>query len=148
MKIQHITICGTTIVRDTADITPETAAYFSPIRLKPDELWPKKTSILNSGIKCRILYCEGFAVFLMQVGQIPITYSVVCFGKCREDCLQLIDSLFAKNYPHKIPDDTEFLYSIVLDAAMFHLEKLQMAGKLEFYIWHTLRKKMKRKRSS
>lgn len=145
MKIQHITTNNVTIVCDAADVTPEMATYFKSIRLKSGEVWPKKTGILNSQMKCRILHCEGFAVFLMQVGWIPITCSIACFGEHREDCLQLIDSIAGKSYLYDIPDDGEFLFSIVLGTAIFHMEQLRLAGELEFYIWYTLRKKMKRR---
>lgn len=140
MKVEHITLGGNSLIRDTADITPETVKYFRAAKLSYNSgglYFPEvQTSV-------KITATDEGAAFDMLYKGAPIVTNFCCFSAGQKPGIIELVSGLADSYPlyrgmkPKPPAMDVFLYSIVL-LPFAPPEWMSVAGEIELYIFDQL----------
>lgn len=141
MKIEHLTLGGTPVVRDTTGILPTTAAYFrflselGPGRhlnlALPDTPFSLNVSIADDGTMFDL--CKGGDIALLNV---------CCFSHRHGPVLMdMIRGLVGK-IPYlpspPAPRLAMWLYTIPINPFALSPAELSLVGEIELYIYHAL----------
>jgi hypothetical protein len=141
MKIEHITLGGNAVIRDTAEILPQTKKYFAPVG------WEYKSQILNlPGLPfaIKITATDEGVIFDIQKAGEPVVMNVCGFDgdKSTLKHVSAVADLFEKHIPGfgKViePVTPNWLYSIVVNPLTISSGDMMIAGEVELYIFEQL----------
>jgi len=138
-KAEHITFMGSSVVRDSNDIYPETVEFF-----KPFQAGSMNEKIDRSPFTCRVTVDKGMAIFdLSMKGNIFCT-TVCCFKKADKEPAMLyvknLSSIYEKNIVVRQPSSDCFLYTVVINPFICSPDEAQIAGEIEFYVYDAIRR--------
>jgi len=144
MKVEHLTIGGNAIIRDTNDILPTTKAALDSISLSYDS----KFLILPSlPFKIKISAAENGAVFDLMKGDQIATTNLCCFGENDSDYILSLVSMIADEFNKaktgwkiivKEPVTPQWLYTILINPFILSHTDIMLAGEVELYIFERL----------
>lgn len=146
MKVEHITFGGSTSVRDTKDIYPETREFFKP--LQSGNVTHK---IDNTPFTCKITVDKGIAIFDLLVKDSILCTNICCFAKEDKEAALL----YAKDITSKIdkkllltnPKEDCFIVTVVINP-LVALFDLATAGEIELYIYDAIYEGLQKRSSS
>ncbi len=149
MKIEHITLGGNSVIRDTADILSITKRYFSAIDIAYES---RLYTIPKLPFKIKITAAEEGAMFDIQVEDFPAIVNVCCFEERNSDMMmqhinQMAD-MFIKFMPGlkmKNPSGENWIYSVIVNPMALTPLDMVTAGEVELYIYERLYQAWKRK---
>lgn len=140
MKVQHLTLGGNSVIRDTADILPSTQKHF---RLISIEYKTQTVSIPDFPFRIKITAtAEGVAFDLMR-GGLPAVMNMCCFERENRDVILDLVRGFAEQFPVYneskviVPLKKHWLYSIIVNPYI-PAELMPLAGETELYIYNEL----------
>ena len=139
MKVQHLTVLGSSSVRDTADILPETIRHFQRFETGKSIT----TKIPKTPFECKVTVQQGIAIFNLSVDNRLISVSVCCFdGKDTEAGMLYVKDLVRGNPMYKTavirqPETPQWLFSIMIDF-LGGIAYASLAGEIELYIYHAI----------
>ena len=146
MRVEHLTSFSNDIaLRDTSIIEPATYQLLRPCIVKGRNVAIPRTSFeLKTTFVPEV---QAAAFDMIHQGQIFVT-NYCCFGpRGRAEALGQVAELLkvtqvlrAANGEPVEPKTDQFLYSIVLPAAITAPMLLMTAGEIEFYIYDTIRR--------
>ena len=138
-KAEHLTFMGSSVVRDSNDIYPETVEYF-----KPFQAGSVTGKIDRSPFTCKVTVDKGMAIFDLSVNGNIFCTTVCCFEKADKEPAMLyvkdLASIFGKHQILSQPKLDCFLYSIVVNPFACSPAYSQIAGEIEFYIYDAIRR--------
>ena len=142
MQVEHITLGGNSVIRDTTDILPTTHRKLDAIRLNYES---RMITISALPFKLKITAIEEGAAFDVMKGEDLAVTNFCCFEeKYRDAVLSNIESL-ADMY-NKIgikmkviePVTPQWLYSAVINPFALSPDLMMIAGEVELYIFEQL----------
>ncbi len=142
MQVEHITLGGNSVIRDTTDILPTTHRKLDAIRLNYES---RMITISALPFKLKITAIEEGAAFDVMKGEDLAVTNFCCFEeKYRDAVLSNIQSL-ADMY-NKIgikmkviePVTPQWLYSAVINPFALSPDLMMIAGEVELYIFEQL----------
>ena len=148
MKVEHLTVGGNSVIRDTADILPTTVAYFKASPRIPRI--GRYSYTIPVGLTISLTNTEHAFVFDISehntwIGQhTPLTISVCSRGPAGvEEALNLVENIVAKNPVWKTlavrkPELSRFIYTVVLLPTT--PSTMALCGEIELYIYNEILK--------
>lgn len=145
MKAEHLTILGSSVTRDTAEIMLHTIAHFKHL-----EVHPKLATIDKTPFSVKTTVADGLAIFNIMKGTDIVTVTVCCFdGNDTESAMLYVRDLVRGNPLYKnavIRQPTEPLWFFSIPVNIFALpQDMILAAEIEFYIWNAIRLGLKNK---
>ena len=142
MKVEHLTLPGLSVIRDTDEILPKAVLLFEPF-----QAGSLIAPIENYNFICRISLENGVAVFNLENKEESIFYQCVCcFGKEeQEPALKLLQNLFKDNpayagQPFRQPSEPAWMYTQIIDTSRLNLDDKVVAMELMFYLYDAIRR--------
>jgi len=139
MKAEHLTFMGSSVVRDTNDIYPETVEHF-----KKFQQGSVTAKIDRTPFTCKVTVDSNIAIFDLQIDENIFCTTVCCFEKADVEPAMLyvkdLTSLYGKTALARQPDLHCFLYTIVVNPFICSLADATLAGEIEFYIYDAIRR--------
>jgi hypothetical protein len=133
MKIEHITLGGNAVIRDTDSISDAVKNKLSGITGKTQKLW-----IPDIPFGIVITVNEEGAIFNLQKGEVPFTVNVCCFEeKYKSTMLANVDQLNFFKFDTIDPVTPNWLYTCIFMPILDPYEA-SLAGEIELYIYHQL----------
>ncbi len=139
MKIQHITLKGSDVARDTVDILPETIEFFKEFQIKQGS---KIIPVAKTKFHVKVTVTTEGAMFdIMKDG--PIAYTNACsFSKNHPDtifdlCKQL-GATIAPTQIIKYPANNLFIYTFPVNPMVLNINENIIAGEIALYIYYSL----------
>jgi len=141
MKIDHITIQGNSVIRDSLDINLKTLDFFKRFQVKNGV---HEFQIPHTDFKIKITVDEGIALFDIKKGD-SIAYTNICClnPESREYAKYLVLSLL-KKMPQinqqiiKEPTVDYFFYTIPVNPFCISPSEHVLSGEIELYIYYSL----------
>ena len=137
MKVQHLTLGGNSVTRDTAEIAPVTRQYFRAAKVAYTST---QIHLPDVPTTVKITATEEGAAFDLYYQGAPITTNLCCFSAAQKpEILSLLRNL-AKGLPYgapKTPAADVFLYSVIL-LPFAPPAWLATAGEIELYLFEQL----------
>lgn len=140
MKVEHLTITGSSLIRDTVDILPRTMAHFAHL-----EKHPKLSKIGQTPFDVKMTVQDGIAIFdIMKNGQI-LFVNVCCFdAKDKEPAMLYLKDMvrgnpFFKTAIIREPKEHLWLFTIPINVLAMTQDDAALAGEIEFYIYNAIR---------
>lgn len=146
MNIEHLTLGGTSVIRDTGKITEVNRTFFNPIRLG----YENKNLILSGlPFNIDITATKEGATFGLKTHDKPMVINVCCFDKEYSNVmLEMVKYINGKLLFNAFeivkPAVSQWLYSALLNP-LAGKEDLMIAGEVELYIYDQLCKAKKDK---
>lgn len=142
MQVEHITLGGNSVIRDTAGILPTTRGKLDAIRLSYES---KVISIQALPFKLKITATEEGAAFdVMKDKNLAVT-NFCCFEAGYSDVVlsnihSLADMYNKIGFKMKViePVTPQWLYSAVINPFALSPELMMIAGEVELYIFEQL----------
>ncbi len=142
MKVEHLTLGGNSLVRDTADILKTTR---DALKILSFDYRSQTVVIPNLPFRVKITATDEGAMFdIMSNVQIAIT-NVCCFDVAHSKMLlDLIDDMADKMFKFGhftevvIPSEKKWLYSIIVNPLALPAWAIPIAGEVELYIYNEL----------
>lgn len=136
MKIQHLTLGGNSMIRDTADILPETRKDLKILSLDYES---QTVSIPKFPFRVKITAAEQGATFDLNRGEDLITTNICCFGGHDEMLMDMVGDLAEKFRMKPVqPSESLWLYTILINPFGLDSDLLMTAGEVELYIYNEL----------
>lgn len=137
MKIEHITLGGNSVTRDTAEIEPVTRQYFRAAHIAYTSTM---LDLPDVPAKVKITATDQGAAFDLLYQGAPIVTNLCCFSaEQKEEILALLHNM-AKGLPFgapRAPQADVFLYSVIL-LPFAPPDWLHTAGEIELYLFEQL----------
>lgn len=145
MKAEHLTILGSSAIRDTAEIMLHTIVHFKHL-----EAHPNLAKIDKTPFAVKTTVADGLAIFNIMKGTDIVSVTVCCFdGKDTESAMLYVKDLVRGNPIYKnavIRQPTEPLWFFSIPVNIFASpQDMILAGEIEFYIWNAIRLGLKNK---
>lgn len=137
VKVEHITLGGNSVIRETDDILPTTKRYFSKVKIAYQS-GVFHLSEANTTVKITATP-EGAAFDMMLGGDIIVT-NFCCFSASQSDAVMELVSKVADILPFggpKKPAMSIFLYSAIINP-FAPPEWVRQAGEIELYVFERL----------
>lgn len=150
MKVEHLTLGGNSMIRDTADILDTTRRHFGAIDINYES---NVYIIPKLPFRVKVTAAKEGAIFDMQNRNGDIfSMNVCCFSKENKDLLfvhvsGLADGIgaFITQYKNpKKPKMAQWLYSAVINPMAVSPGDARIAGEVELYIYERLYQAWKR----
>jgi hypothetical protein len=142
MKIEHITLGGNSVIRNTADILPTTRRRFDVIRISYES---KVVSIPVLPLKLKITATEEGAAFDVMKGEDLAITNFCCFEEKYSDIVlnniySIADMYNKRGFKMKViePVTPQWLYSAVINPFALPPDQMSIAGEVELYIFEQL----------
>ena len=142
MKVEHITLGGTSVIRDTNDILPTTRRALDSIRLS----YESKVVIIPAlpfGLRITATQ-EGAAFDIVKGDDIAVT-NFCCFDNVQTtallDNVHTLASMFQKaGWQVRVhePVTSQWLYSAIINPLALSPTDMSLAGEVELYIFEQL----------
>lgn len=141
MKVEHLTVMGNSMIRDSHDIDLKTLDVLKKFQFR------KGATVLDfplTELKVKITSTDEGAMFDIRKGENIAFTNACCFDReNRETILDLVRDLsgrlpFIKQEIVREPKMDQFLYSIPVAPFLFSPDEIMMAGEVEFYIYYSL----------
>lgn len=142
MKVEHITYKGSTLVRDTDDITEKTINLLKPFEDINKEKSKLKFPLTNLEVVTTI--ASNVAIFNFEKNNIPLYMNFCCFeAKDASMVLELVDNFIEKRGFEKLtttPKESSFIYTVPCypSASLTSGEEEMIMGEVELYIYYSL----------
>ncbi|MFN3802466.1 hypothetical protein [Belliella pelovolcani] len=141
MKVEHITLGGNAVIRDTADIFDTTKRFFSTIDMAYES---KLYTIPKLPFKIKVSAAPEGALFDIQIGGNPSIVNVCCFADISsKEMIKYVDQMcsmfrmFIPSLSVTEPVTPQWLYSVIMDPKISP-EVAKLAGEVELYIYERL----------
>ncbi len=145
MKVEHLTITGSSAIRDTVDILPRTMAHFAHL-----EKHPKLSKIDQTPFDVKLTVQDGIAIFdILKNGEL-LFVNVCCFdAQDKEPALLYVKDLVRSNPLFKTaiirePSEPFWIFTVPINIFAATPSDAQLAGEIEFYIWNSIRLGLKK----
>lgn len=136
MKIQHITLGGNSMIRNTADILPETRKVLKILSLDYES---QTVSIPKFPFRVKITVAVQGAIFDLIRGEDLVTTNICCFGGHDEMLMGMVGDLAEKfRIDPAQPSESLWLYTILINPFALDPGLLMVAGEVELYIYNEL----------
>ena len=139
MKAEHMTFMGSSVVRCSDDIYPETVEFF-----KPFQFGAVTEKIDHTPFACKVTVDKNMALFDLCIDGNIFSTTVCCFNKEDKEPAMLyvkdLTSIFGENHIIRQPEMDCFLYTVVLNPLICTPGDAQIAGEIEFYIYDAIRR--------
>lgn len=150
MKVEHLTFKGSSLVRDTNIIEPQTVQFFKNIQAGAGEY-----EIDNTPYTCKVSSNDKIAVFDLWVYGKPCFVNYCCFSKDgRDEAMEYINDMAKKIDPHYAitqPKEEHFIYSFIFLpdnlGSLLGQENVSIAGEIELYIYDAIYRGLNKKES-
>lgn len=141
MKVEHLTLSGNTLVRDSKDIEFFTLSYLKDFQITDTT---KTIDFPKSDLKVKITSSGEGAVFDVMKGENILFTNICCFRE--EYSSEMFDLVkrFARMIPIykttivRNPDLNQFLYTVPIAPFMASINEIMMTGEIELYIYYSL----------
>jgi len=139
VKVEHITLGGNSLIRDTASIAPETAAYFRRVKIAYSSVL---ISLPEADADVKITATDDGAAFDILYRGAPVVTNFCSFSKEQKPGIMELVRELAGSYPlgstkPKSPAMDILLYSVTL-LPFAPPEWMSVAGEIELYIFDQL----------
>lgn len=141
MKIEHITLGGNAVIRDTVDILDTTKRFFSTIDMAYES---KLYTIPKLPFKIKVSAAPEGAIFDIQIAGNPSIVNVCCFAESSsKEMIQHVDHIanmfrmFMPSISVTEPVTPQWLYSVIMDPRLSP-DIAKLAGEVELYIYERL----------
>ena len=144
MKVEHLTLIGSSAIRDTNDILPDTISHFSSL-----ERHPKLSKIEQTPFHVKTTVENGIAIFNIQKGSEILFVNVCCFdSKDTVPAMLYVRDLvrgnaFLKNMVIREPTEPMWFFTIPINVLAMTPQEAQLAGEIEFYIYNAIYRGLK-----
>lgn len=140
MKIEHLTLCGNRVIRDSDDIYLSTRKTLKDFRIAYDSV---VLNIPETELKVKITATHQGALFDVMKGENLAFLNACCFTKeMRKIILSQVKKIALKIpfLPDIVPDPQldKFLYTVPIMPFALSTEEMMIAGEVEMYIYHQL----------
>lgn len=140
MKVEHITLGGNSVIRDTAEILDTTRRVFDVIGYKSQVLHLPKLPF-----QIKITATEEGAAFDIQKNGDPAVTNLCCFDEKNSSgilqSVQSIADMYKKigiNFKLIDPVTSQWLYSAIVNPFGLNPTEMTIAGEVELYIFEQL----------
>lgn len=141
MKIEHLTLLGNSVIRDSNDILLSTLEILKDFQI---DNTVKTLPFPRTNFTIKITTTPVGAMFdIMKFDQIAFL-NVCCFEKKhKHELLNTLKSI-SKKHPFikadkvQNPQLDQFLYTIIINPLICTIEEIKIAGEIEFYIYYAL----------
>lgn len=140
MKVEHLTLGGTSVMRDTLDINLHTMSIFKELRISYDS---KLVKIAELPFYIKITATdEGAAFDIQKDGQIAIS-NYCCFNAEKsETVIYYVNHLVERSplslFKVQMPKNDKWIYSVPIIPFTLSFSEMQIAGEVELYIYYQL----------
>jgi len=137
MKVQHLTLGGNSVTRDTAEIAPVTRQYFRAAKVAYTST---KIELPAVPATVKITATEQGAAFDLLYQGAPIVVNFCCFSAHQKEEIISLVWRVSDGLPYgapKTPAADIFLYSVVL-LPFAPPEWMAIAGEIELYLFEEL----------
>lgn len=137
MKVDHITIGGNAVIRDTKDIEPQTKDFFKDF---------SKGNIISkidqTPFVCKVTLQNGLAAFDLSIGNNLLCTSLCCFARKDRETIITYAKELGRNIRQRevsllTPRKDQFIYTLVVNPSA-PSEYLQLAAEIELYIYNAI----------
>jgi hypothetical protein len=141
MKVEHITLLGSSLVRDTQDIALFTVNFFKDFQIS------KTVRILDipkTPLKVKVTSSQDMAIFDIMRGDSLLFTNFCCFDESQKDevfnmVLDLAKMLpMYKNTVIRKPNLPQFLFTVPVPTIFASFDEIQLCGEIELYIYYSL----------
>lgn len=137
MKVEHITLGGSTVIRDIKDILPETRDFFRPLQAGTVTHKIDMTPFI-----CKITVDKDIAAFDLTVNNNLACTCFCCFGKENREAVLMyakqITQLINPTAVLAVPKEDHFIISVVVNPLAANPSDFSLAGEIEFYIYDAI----------
>ena len=139
MKVEHLSVLGNSVIRDTEDILPETVKHF-----KIFQQGSVTAGIRGTSFNCKITVEAEIGIFNIQKGEEIAIVNVCCFQKHDTEPAMLYVRSLLKGLPFyatqivREPSESSWLYSIVINPFITSPQESMIAGEIEIYIYDAI----------
>lgn len=138
MQIEHITLGGNSVIRDTSVVLMETLNILSDFKISEGSV---ELPFPMTSFKVKVTATDEGAMFDIRKGQEIVTTNVCCFQVSQRDGLiehvQQLSKMFGVDIVIQ-PKLDQFIYTILINPFAATHEEIQIAGEIELYIYYTL----------
>lgn len=139
MKVEHITLGGNSVIRDTSVILMETISLLKHFQI---ESGSKTLPFPRTDLTVKLTHTAEGAMFDIMKGSCIAIANVCCFQQIHAPGLMdQVRTLAARIYSADIVRDPEldkFIYSVPIAFWSLSPEEMQTAGEIELYIYYSL----------
>lgn len=141
MKVEHITLLGSSLVRDTQDIALYTVNFFKEFQIYGTV---KTLDIPKTSLRVKITSSKQGTIFDMMKGNSLLFTNFCSFGEDQKSemynmVIQLSNMLpMFKNIIVREPDLPEFIYTVPVPTVLASADEIQLCGEIELYIYYSL----------
>lgn len=141
MKVEHITILGSSVIRDTQDIALYTVNFFKDFQINGEV---KTMDIPKTPLRVKITSTSQGTIFDMMKGKDLLFTNICSFNEDQSDkmynmVIQLASMLpNLKNTIVRKPNLTEFIYTVPVPTIFASADEIMLCAEIEFYIYYSL----------
>lgn len=141
MKAEHITVLGSSVVRDSLDINLKTLDVLKEFQFSSGV---KELDFPFTDFKVKITATDEGALFDIKKGTEIAYTNACCFNaENRETILDLVRTLtlqhpLMKQHIIREPKRDQFLYTVPVNPFCLSPDEAMTAGEVEFYIYYSL----------
>lgn len=134
MKVEHITLGGNAVIRDTDNISDAVIHRLGFISGQNQKIWIKD---LPFGIK--ITVGEEGCLFNIEKNDQPAIMNICCFdSKYKGKMMSHLHQVNFFDFTIIDPVTPNWLYSVMINPFLLTNEELELAGEVELYIYHQI----------
>ena len=148
MKIEHITLGGNSVIRDSIDLLLETVNLLEDFQLYNES---KILPFPRTSLQVKITATTESAMFDIMKGSDVALSNACCFHTDHRDgILDLISTLAKARQIDLIvqPKLDQFIYSMIINPLILSDQELMLAGEVELYVYYSLYLAYQRKEES
>jgi len=141
MKVEHITLLGSSVVRDTQDINLVTVNFFKEFQIFGEV---KTMDIPKTPLRVKISSTSQGTIFDMLKGDNLLFTNICSFNESQEDemynnVIKLTNMLpNFKSIIIRRPDLDKFIYTVPVPTILATPDEIMLCGEIEFYIYYSL----------